>query len=113
MDEKEKTRQFGFGRFSEYRNFIAYVVGGASLGFRKEDHAPEMTTDQAFADLRRGLPVAFDRIKDKAAISEATALLDASEDAFRKGEVHAGAHLLWDFDEKLLELRRGGPKKRG
>ncbi len=112
MNEKQKNAEYGFGRFWEYRNFIAYVVLGASLGFRKRDWEEEaMTLDQAYARLRRGLPVSFDRIKDRDAIPQASTLLEASYNAFRRGDVTGGAHLLQDFDAKLLDLRRGRPKK--
>jgi len=72
-----------------------------------------MTLDKAYDILRRGLPVSFDRIKDKEAIPEATALLEASYAAFKQGDIKSGAHLLQDFDAKLLDLRRGRPKKTG
>jgi hypothetical protein len=111
MDEREKEKLYGFGRFKEYRDFIAWVVGGAALGFPNDDFEEQWTTDKAFAELRRGLPISFDRIKDKDGIAAAVALLEASHAAFRQGDVHTGAHLLWDFDGKLLELRRGRPVK--
>lgn len=109
MDEREKEKLYGFGRFKEYRDFIAWVVGGAALGFPDRDFEEQWTTDKAFAELRRGLPISFDRIKDIDGIADAAALLEASYAAFLGGDVHKGAHLLWDFDSKLLELRRGRP----
>ncbi|MBR2269107.1 hypothetical protein [Sphingobium sp.] len=113
MDEQQKHKEYGFGRFSEYRNHIAYVVLGASLGFPERDWEEQMTLDKAYAILRRGLPVSFDRIKNKEAIPEATSLLEASYAAFQQGDIKSGAHLLQDFDAKLLDLRRGRSKKFG
>lgn len=114
MDEKQKSKEYGFGRFSEYRNMIGYVVLGAPDQFPVEDYlAPDeqMTLDKAFAQLRRGLPVAYDRIKDKDAIPKALELLEASYRAYESGDQRAGAFLLQDFDDRLLELRRGRPRK--
>lgn len=114
MDEKLKNKEYGFGRFSEYRNMIGYVVLGAPDQFPIEDYlAPEeqMTLDKAFAELRRGLPVAYDKIQDKGAIPNATELLEASYRAYREGDQRAGAFLLQDFDELLLKLRRGRTRK--
>ena len=113
MDERQKEREYGFCRFWEYRNHIAYVVGGASLGFPERDWEEQMTLDNAYDILRRGLPVSFDRIKDRGAIPEATSLLEASYAAFKRGDIMSGAHLLQDFDAKLVDLRRGRPKKTG
>ncbi|HEX7820305.1 MAG TPA: hypothetical protein VF463_06770 [Sphingobium sp.] len=111
MNEREKEKAYGFDRFWSYRNYISYVLGGASLGFRKEEWEEEaMTLDRAYDNLRRGLPVSFDRIKDKAAIPEAQSILEASYAAFKQGDIKSGAHLLQDFDAKLLDLRRGRPK---
>lgn len=114
MDEKQKNKEYGFGRFSEYRNMIGYVVLGAPDQFPVEDYlAPDeqMTLDKAFAQLRRGLPVAYDKIKHKDAIPKALELLEASYRAYEAGDQRAGAFLLQDFDELLLELRRGRPRK--
>lgn len=113
MDERQKEREYGFGRFWEYRNHIAYVVMGTSLGFPERDWEEQMTLDKAYDILRRGLPVSFDRIKDKDSIPEATSLLEASYAAFKQGDIKSGAHLLQDFDAKLLDLRRRRPKKAG
>lgn len=114
MDEKQKNKEYGFGRFSEYRNMIGYVVLRAPDEFPFEDYlAPDeqMTLDKAFAQLRRGLPVAYDKIKDKDAIPKAAELLEASYQAYKDGDQRAGAFLLQDFDDLLLELRRGRPSK--
>jgi hypothetical protein len=112
MDERQKNREYGFGRFSEYRNHIGYVVVYAPSDFPKEDWEDEpITLEKAFAILRRGLPVSFDRIKDKSEVPEAESILEASYTAYKQGDVVRGAHLLQDFDAKLLDLRRGRPKK--
>jgi isopenicillin N synthase-like dioxygenase len=111
MDERQKEREYGFGRFWEYRNHIAYVLMGASLGFPKEDFEEQMTLEKAYDILRRGLPLSFDRIKDKETIPQVTTLLEASYAAFKSGNIQSGAHLLQDFEAKLLDLRRGRPKK--
>lgn len=114
MDEKQKNKEYGFGRFWEYRNMIGYVVVYAPDEFPVEDFlAPDeqMTLDKAFSEFRRGLPVAYDRIKDKDAIPKAVELLEASYQAYREGDQRAGAFLLQDFDALLLELRRGRPLK--
>lgn len=112
MGEQQKKKEFGFGRFSSYRNYIGYVVAYAPSEFPKEDWEEERTTlDKAFDILRRGLPVSFDRIKDKGAISDVELMLEASLIAYKRGDVKAGAHLLQDFDSKLLNLRRGRSKK--
>lgn len=114
MDEKLKNKEYGFGRFSEYRNMIGYVVLSAPDEFPVEDYlAPDeqMTLDKAFAQLRRGLPVAYDKIKDEDAIPKAVELLEASYQAYKDGDQRAGAFLLQDFDDLLLELRRGRPPK--
>lgn len=114
MDEREKKERYGFGRFSEYRNMIGYVVLSAPDCFPVEDYlAPEeqMTAEKAYEILRRGLPVACDQIKEKAAIPEAADLLEKSYEAYQSGDFRTGAFLLQDFDERLLELRRGRPRK--
>ena len=112
MDERQKEKEYGFGRFAEYRDHIAYVVMGASLGFPERDFEEKMTLERAYDILRRGLPVSFDRIKDKEAVPEANRLLEASYDAFKQGDIRGGAHLLQDFEAKLLDLRsRRGKKK--
>ena len=114
MDEKQKNAKYGFGRFSEYRNMIGYVVLGAPDEFPVEDYLAleeQMTLEKAFGILRRGLPVAYDRIKDKEAIPKAVELLEASYEAYKSGDQRAGAFLLQDFDEFLLDLRRRGQRK--
>lgn len=112
MDERQKEEEYEFGRFSEYRNHIAYVVVGASLEFPEHGWEEQMTLDKAYDILRRGLPVSFDRIRDREAIPEATALLEASYAAFKQGDIKSGAHLLQEFDAKLLDLRRRRPQSR-
>jgi hypothetical protein len=114
MDEKQKNKEYGFGRFSEYRDHLGYVVLCAPDEFPVRDYlAPndQMTLEKAFGQLRRGLPVAYDRIKDKDAIPRAAELLEASYEAYKKGDRRAGAFLLQDFEATLLELRRGRPRK--
>ncbi len=114
MDEKQKNKEYGFGRFSEYRDMIGYVVLRAPDEFPVEDYLADdeqMTLDKAFAQLRRGLPVAYDRIKNKDAIPKAAELLEASYQAYKDGDQRAGAFLLQDFDDLLLVLRRGPPPK--
>lgn len=93
---------------------IGYVVLSAPNEFPNEDYlSPEeqMTLDKAFAKLSRGLPVSYDKIKDKDAIPNAANLLEASYKAYKDGDSRAGAFLLQDFDDLLLKLRRGPSSK--
>jgi hypothetical protein len=111
--EKKNKAKFGFGRFTEFSDYLVSVFLNAPHfpPYEWERGAPLRTLKSEFDKLRKGMPIAYDRIKDKHRIPEAEALLEECYRAYESGNDTAGTLGLQDLRELILELRRGRARK--
>lgn len=86
-------------------NFIATVLGGAVVGFPKEDYLEpdeQMTLEKAFDELRYGVRFALDEPCSRDGVANLNKLLDGSYAAFKAGDNQTGARLLHEFETTIF-----------
>lgn len=99
--------------FNGFLDFLSLVIVHAPDGFPKEDYLrdeEQLTLDSAFKELRDGMKFVESKVSSRPALDVLHSQIDQALTLYRQGEDVKGAHLLQDFEQRLL--REAGVQSR-
>lgn len=99
--------------FNGFLDFLSLVIVHAPDGFPKEDYLrdeEQLTLDSAFKELRDGMKFVESKVASRPALDVLHSQIDQALTLYRQGEDVKGAHLLQDFEQRLL--REAGVQSR-
>lgn len=91
--------------FGGFLDFLSLVIVHAPVDFPKEDYLrddEQLTLERAFFELRNGMQFVATKVSDGAALNALQTQLDQALALYRHGDDVKGAHLLQDFEQRLL-----------
>ncbi|CAN7252209.1 hypothetical protein [Rhizobacter sp. LjRoot28] len=89
-----------------FLDFLSLVIVHAPDDFPKEDYLgddEQLTLERAFLELRDGMQFVAPKVSGGAALNALQAQLNQVLALYRQGDDVKGAHLLQDFEQRLLQ----------